>query len=210
MTLGKRIKDLRIKAGLTQEQLAIKIGYSTKTSISKIENDVLDINQSTIVALARALNTTPSIIMGWEEKEAIKPLDITSLEGLRIVPLYESVSAGFGTTAQDYIIDYVPTVIRNDDIAARSIAIKVSGDSMYPKIEDGDIIIVQKQDTVDNGQIAVVLIDSEDALVKKIRISKDGVELISINPEYKPRKFEKEEMNRLKILGLVKQVIKTL
>ena len=210
MTLGKRIKDLRIKAGLTQEQLAIKIGYSTKTSISKIENDVLDINQSTIVALARALNTTPSIIMGWEEKEAIKPLDITSLEGLRIVPLYESVSAGFGTTAQDYIIDYVPTVIRNDDIAARSIAIKVSGDSMYPKIEDGDIIIVQKQDTVDNGQIAVVLIDSEDALGKKIRIPKDCVELISINPEYKPRKFEKEEMNRLKILGLVKQVIKTL
>lgn len=210
MTLGKRIKELRIKAGLTQEQLALKIGYSTKTSISKIENDVLDINQSTIVALARALNTTPSIIMGWEEKEAIKPLDITLLEGLRIVPLYESVSAGFGATAQDYIIDYVPTVIRNDDIAARSIAIKVSGDSMYPKIEDGDIIIVQKQDTVDNRQIAVVLIDGEDALVKKIRMSKDCVELISINPEYKPRKFEKEEMNRLKILGLVTQVIKTL
>lgn len=210
MSLGKRIKDLRIKAGLTQEQLAIKIGYSTKTSISKIENDVLDINQSTIVALARALNTTPSIIMGWEEKETIKPLNIKSLEGLRILPLYESVSAGFGATAQDYIIDYVPTVIRNDDIAARSIAIKVSGDSMYPKIEDGDIIIVQKQDTVDNGQIAVVLIDGEDALVKKIRMSKDCVELISINPEYKPRKFEKEEMNRLKILGLVKQVIKIL
>ena len=210
MTLGKRIKELRIKAGLTQEQLAIKIGYSTKTSISKIENDVLDINQSTIAALARALNTTPSIIMGWEEKETIKPLNIKSLEGLRIVPLYESVSAGFGATAQDYIIDYVPTVIRNDDIAARSIAIKVSGDSMYPKIEDGDIIIVQKQDTVDNRQIAVVLIDGEDALVKKIRMSKDCVELISINPEYKPRKFEKEEMNRLKILGLVTQVIKTL
>lgn len=210
MTLGKRIKELRIKAGLTQEQLALKIGYSTKTSISKIENDVLDINQSTIVALARALNTTPSIIMGWEEKETIKPLNIKSLEGLRIVPLYESVSAGFGATAQDYIIDYVPTVIRNDDIAARSIAIKVSGDSMYPKIEDGDIIIVQKQDTVDNRQIAVVLIDGEDALVKKIRMSKDCVELISINPEYKPRKFEKEEMNRLKILGLVTQVIKTL
>ena len=171
---------------------------------------MLDINQSTIVALARALNTTPSIIMGWEEKETIKPLNIKSLEGLRIVPLYESVSAGFGATAQDYIIDYVPTVIRNDDIAARSIAIKVSGDSMYPKIEDGDIIIVQKQDTVDNRQIAVVLIDGEDALVKKIRMSKDCVELISINPEYKPRKFEKEEMNRLKILGLVTQVIKTL
>ena len=67
MTLGKRIKELRQRAGLTQEELAKEIGYSTKTSISKIENDVLDITQSTIVALARALKTTPSVIMGWSE-----------------------------------------------------------------------------------------------------------------------------------------------
>lgn len=66
-TLGERIKELRQRAGLTQEELAKEIGYSTKTSISKIENDVLDINQSTIVALARALKTTPSVIMGWSE-----------------------------------------------------------------------------------------------------------------------------------------------
>lgn len=71
MTLGERIKMLRQKAGLTQEELAKEIGYSTKTSISKIENDVLDINQSTTVALARALKTTPSVIMGWEEPEEL-------------------------------------------------------------------------------------------------------------------------------------------
>ena len=69
MTLGERVKMLRQKVGLTQEELAKEIGYSTKTSISKIENDILDINQSTTIALARALKTTPSVIMGWEEAE---------------------------------------------------------------------------------------------------------------------------------------------
>ncbi len=69
MTLGKRIKKLRQMAGLTQEQLAEAIGYETKTSISKIENDKLDLNQSTVVALARVLKTTPSVIMGWSEIE---------------------------------------------------------------------------------------------------------------------------------------------
>lgn len=69
MTLGERVKMLRQKVGLTQEELAKEIGYSTKTSISKIENDILDINQSTTIALARALKTTPSVIMGWEEVE---------------------------------------------------------------------------------------------------------------------------------------------
>ena len=59
MTLGGRIRELRRKAGLTQSELAERIGYSTKASISKIESDVLDVNQSTIVALAKALGVTP-------------------------------------------------------------------------------------------------------------------------------------------------------
>lgn len=79
MTLGERIKTLRQKAGLTQEELANEIGYATKTSISKIENDVLDINQSTIVALARALKTTPSVIMGWVEPD-VNSANLTNRE----------------------------------------------------------------------------------------------------------------------------------
>ena len=69
MTLGGRIRELRRKAGLTQSELAERIGYSTKASISKIESDVLDVNQSTIVALAKALGVTPSTLMGWDDEE---------------------------------------------------------------------------------------------------------------------------------------------
>lgn len=88
MTLGQRVQMLRKRAGLTQSELAKLIGYNCKASISKIENDILDINQSTVVALAKALNTTPSVIMGWEEIPGTKrseppegdPLDTRILE----------------------------------------------------------------------------------------------------------------------------------
>ncbi len=77
MTLGGRIRELRRKAGLTQSELAERIGYSTKASISKIESDVLDVNQSTIVALAKALGVTPSTLMGWDDEEKNNPKKAT-------------------------------------------------------------------------------------------------------------------------------------
>lgn len=100
MTLGERIKKLRLEAGLTQEELAKEIGYSTKTSISKIENDVLDINQSTIVALARALKTTPSVLMGWTEKEKRSPLKLPSTDEQELLTIYRNVNQ----EGQDYIM----------------------------------------------------------------------------------------------------------
>lgn len=100
MTLGERIKKLRLESGLTQEELAKEIGYSTKTSISKIENDVLDINQSTIVALARALKTTPSVLMGWTETENKPPLKLPSGDEQELLTIYRNVNQD----GQDYIM----------------------------------------------------------------------------------------------------------
>lgn len=134
--------------------------------------------------------------------------DVIPQSDIRMIPLFESVSAGFGAAACDCVIDYIPTVIHNPYEAAETIAIRVSGDSMYPKIEDGDTIVVHKQSSVDSGQIAVVLIDGEDAVVKKVKYGSNWVDLISINPEFKTRHFEGEELNRLRILGLVRQIIK--
>lgn len=125
-----------------------------------------------------------------------------------MIPVYESVSAGFGASARDEVIDYMPLFIANDYEAAETLCIKVSGNSMYPKIEDGDVIQVHKQDMVDSGQIAVVLVDGDEGFVKKIHLEKNYIELISINPEYPPKRFDKEEMNRVSIVGLVKRIIK--
>lgn len=134
--------------------------------------------------------------------------ELLPINEIRMIPIFETVSAGFGAYASSDIVDYMPLFIESDYEAKDTLCIKVSGNSMYPKIEDGDIVQVHKQDIVDSGQIAVVMIDNENGFVKKIELGSDYIELININPEYSPKRFEKEEMNRVNIVGLVKKIIK--
>lgn len=134
--------------------------------------------------------------------------ELLPINEIRMIPIFETVSAGFGAYASSDIVDYMPLFIESDYEAKDTLCIKVSGNSMYPKIEDGDIVQVHKQDIVDSGQIAVVMIDNENGFVKKIELGSDYIELISINPEYSLKRFEKEEMNRVNIVGLVKKIIK--
>ena len=129
-----------------------------------------------------------------------------------MIPLFESVAAGFGCYANNQVVDFIPLLIATDDEAENTICIRVSGNSMYPKIEDGDTIVVHKQTSVDSGQIGVFLIDDEEGVVKRANYvyGENWLELISINPEYMPRRFEGTEVERVKTLGLVKQVIKNI
>ena len=127
---------------------------------------------------------------------------------IRMVPLFQTASAGFGACASEDIQDYMPVYFHNPSEAAQTICIKVRGDSMYPKIEDGDIIQVHKQESVDDGSIAVVLLDGDEGLVKKVQYSPNGVDLISMNPMYPPMRFEGMEARRVRVVGLVTQVIK--
>lgn len=124
------------------------------------------------------------------------------------IPIFESVSAGFGANASDYIVGYMPIYIENPADVKNMLCIKVKGDSMYPKIEDGDTVVVRKQSSVDSGSIAVVLIDNEEELVKKVVYDEEHIELISINPEYAPKRFEGKDVLRVSVVGLVKQIIK--
>lgn len=67
MTIGERVKTLRVKKGITQKELAIKVGYTSRTSIAKLEADKIDIPMSKLVLLAEALDSTPIILAGWEK-----------------------------------------------------------------------------------------------------------------------------------------------
>lgn len=136
--------------------------------------------------------------------------DVTLLphSKVRLIPLYESASAGFGVTANSTVIDYLPLFITSDFEADSTMCIKVKGNSMYPKIEDGDIVQVLKTPSVDSGKIAVVLLDGEEGLIKRVVYGEDWIELQSINPEYAPRRFEGAEVQRIRVVGLVKKIIK--
>lgn len=127
---------------------------------------------------------------------------------IRMIPLFENASAGFGACARSEIVGYIPLYIASDEEAAQTICITVRGDSMYPKIEDGDVIQVHKQASVDSGSIAVVLLDGEEGFVKRVVYGHDWIELQSINPEYQTKRFEGPEILRLQVVGLVKSITK--
>ena len=204
MTIGERVKAARERKGFTQDELAHKLGYKSRSSINKIEKE-RDIPRSMIVKLAEILDVTPAYLMGWDEEKKDKSnISAVYKNHIRMIPVFESVSAGFGAYADNQILDYCPFIINSEKEAAETIAIRVSGDSMSPKIEDGDIIRVHKQESVDSGSIAVVLLDGEEGLVKKVVYGSDWIELHSINPYYPVRRFDGEEVLRLRVVGLVK------
>lgn len=124
------------------------------------------------------------------------------------IPMFNSVAAGFSAHADSQVVGYNMLPFKTKYEADESMQIKVQGDSMFPKIEDGDSVIVHKQTSVDSGTVAVVLIDGEDGVVKKVVYDKDWIELQSFNPMYPVRRFEGADVQRLRVMGKVTKVIK--
>lgn len=135
--------------------------------------------------------------------------DILDSSKIRHIPVFKSISAGFGTYASSDIVSYIPLFIESDYEAAETLCIKVKGNSMYPKIEDGDIIVVHKQDEVDSGSIAALMVGDE-GFVKKFIYDNEHAVFVSINPEYPDKEFVGKEMLQIKVVGLVKRIIKEL
>ena len=166
---------------------------------------------STLLKIADYFGVTVDYLLGKESAPTKKdPGNISAVMSgsVHMIPVFESVSAGFGAMAQEYIVDYYPCFIKSATEAAETIIIKVKGDSMYPKIEDGDLIQVHKQESVDSGAIAVVLVDGDEGYVKKVVYGEDWIELHSINPMYPVMRFKGPDALRIRIIGLVRKVIK--
>lgn len=210
MDIGKLINKRRIELDLTLEEVGNAVGVS-KSTVKKWENGFIsNMKRDKISKLAKILKLNPvSFITGEEitgdESNISAVLDSNRI---RMVPVFESASAGFGAYASNEVIDYIPLYINSDYEANETLCIRVKGDSMYPKIEDGDIIQVHKQDSVDSGSIAVVLLDGEEGLVKKVVYGDDWIELHSFNPEYQTKRFDGADVLRLRVVGLVKKIIK--
>lgn len=164
--------------------------------------------RATLQRIADYFGVTVDYLLGNEEREIESNATILSTERVHMIPIYESVSAGFGATADNFIVGHMPLYVPNAHEVSETLCIKVKGDSMSPNISDGDFIQVHKQDSVDSGNVAVVLVDGEDALVKKVVYGPDFIELHSFNPEYPTTRFENADMMRVRIIGVVRKVIK--
>lgn len=167
-------------------------------------------NGDILQKVASYFNVTIDYLLGKDEQPEQSNVGAVFTDGIRMVPVFESVSAGFGAYADNHVVDTIPLLIRSSHEAEETICIRVTGDSMSPMIEDGDLIQVHKQDSVDSGDIAVVLLDGEEGLVKKVVYDTEFIDLISENPSYNTRHFEGEEVLRLRVVGKVKRVIRDL
>ena len=199
---------------ISAAELSRKTGINEGT-ISQYKKGLYEPKQKRTEAISKALNVSVAWLMGGDA-----PMNITSDPSNRLVPLpqdnvfmrplFDSVAAGFGAPADNTILAYIPTFIANPLEQELYIWINVEGDSMSPLIDNGSRILVKKQDSVDSGQIGVVLIDGEESVVKKVNYGDSWIELISINPYYPPRRFENADVLRLRVVGLVKEVSKPL
>lgn len=222
-----KIKALAKKRGLKIKFICSELGLA-ETYLSNVKNGKDRMTDERLYTIANILGTTYEYLTDQTDDSAPKnestKKDMDKTEktpniksnasiieddnSVYMIPVFESVSAGFGTYADDYITEYIPMYFSNPHEANESIFVTVRGDSMYPKIEDGDVVLVHKQTSVDSGTIAVVLLDGEEALVKKIVYGDVWIELHSVNPMYPVMRFEGEDVLRLQVLGQVKKIIK--
>lgn len=209
MDIGKIINKKRLELGLTLEEVGNFVGVS-KSTVKKWEDGYIsNMKRDKIAKLAKILKLNPVTFITGDEDVQSNAVPLPQ-SNIFMCPIYDSVAAGFGAIAQDNIVDYMPTYISVPTEQELYIWITVSGDSMSPLIDDNSKILVKKQTSVDNGQIAVALIDGEEAVVKKVKYGADWIELHSVNPYYPPRRFEGIDVQKIQILGLVKEVSKTL
>ena len=198
--VGQRIKARREALGMTQEELADLLGYKSRSSLNKIELGIQGLRQSKIKAVADALRTTPSYIMLWTDNPDRTPDNIVPISTVK-VPLIGEIACGEPIEADEEVECYVePGAPIHCDFA-----LKAKGDSMEGvnlKIHDGDIVFVRKQSTVENGEIAVVIIDN-DATLKRVYYYPDDKKLVlqAENSKYAPFVYVGPELETVHILG---------
>lgn len=193
-----RLIELRQAKGFTMKETAVKLGMPYTTYVSYEKGD-REPNSEILIKLADFYNTTVDYILGVNDN----PLHERS-SGV-IIPVLGYVKAGIPMTAIENIIDY-EEISQEQARTGEFFGLQIKGDSMEPRITEGDVVIVRKQETVENGEIAVVLINGDDATVKKFYKTDAGIKLVSTNPTYDPFFFTPDEVNSLPVSVIGKVV----
>lgn len=188
-TIGERIKKRRLALGLSVDQVAKQLGKDRATVYRYESDEIGNMPLSIIEPLARILGVSPAYIMGWESIEE-------SFE-VKKIPVLGKIAAGEPILACEEHCEYV---VLNHDVNV-DFCLRVKGDSMVnARIQDGDLVFIKKQPTVENGEIAAVLIDDEVTL-KRVYITDEGIILKPENSAYQPKFYTEKDFKDIRILG---------
>lgn len=195
-----RVKELRKQKHITQEELG-KVLDIQKAAISKYENGRAEPSTEVLKKMSSFFGVSIDYLLGNSiAKEANQKVS----RGIRI-PVLGRVVAGIPIEAVEEILDYEEIT---PELAATGefFALQVKSDSMLPKLEEGDIVIVKKQADVETGDIAIVLVNGDEATIKQVKKVTGGIMLYGFNPDvYEPHFYSNQQIEELpvRILGKV-------
>lgn len=218
MDVKDRISNRRKELGLTLEDIAKSVGVSRVTVLRWENGEIENMRTDKIQSLCKALSVTPAYLMGWTDDPTKTVSD--SISPVTVIPFEEigTISAGYNGTATESptgkIVD-IPASMLNGHSKNDFFVLRVSGESMYPRLLEGDSILCLRTESVDDGDYAVVLYNGDDATVKRVYRQYDGVQLIQIdlvpvNPEYPIKHIKGADLNQCRILGKVEKLIRSL
>lgn len=192
-----RIKELRQAAGIKQTTLAAVINVS-QAALSGYETGRFEASTETYQLIAQYFGVSLDYLLGHSTVRSGAPTAFAR------IPVLGDVAAGLPMMAEENIVDYEeidPTMAASGEL----FGLRIKGSSMEPRIKEGDVVIVRKQEDVDTGDVAVVLVNGDSATVKRIKKETSGITLIPNNPAYDPKYYSNEDIQRLpvKIIGKV-------
>lgn len=198
--LYKNIRLKREQLGMSQDDLAGLVGYTSRTSIAKIEGGKIDLPQSKVELFAHALHTTPAELLGWEvHKQELPSIDNLMPIQVKRLPILGEIACGEPIYASE---DHENYILAGSDIDA-DFCLRAKGESMInARIWDGDIVFIRAQQQVENGEIAAVIIGDE-ATLKRVYYypQQNRLMLNAENPAFAPLIYIGDELRQIKILG---------
>lgn len=211
------IKDIiyqrRKELGYSLEKLSQMVGVSKQT-VQKWEcGKISNMKRSNIAALSQALNVPIELLMGWEAPADRFPAP-TVTDDYTTFPVLGDIAAGYDSIAienwEGDTVDIPNAYLKGRD-PSEFFVLRVKGDSMFPKYQDGDKVMILKQDTLNySGQIGAVLYDGENATLKRVEYKdgEDWLRMVPINSNHPPRRIEGSDLERCRILGIPKLLIR--
>ncbi len=189
---GERLKKLRKEAGFSQTALAGHLGVSQQ-AVGKWETGRATPDPSTIATIARLLGVSTDAILGTIG-ESVSAFTET------LVPVVGRVRAGYGALAFEEDYGSEPANVKDP---SQYLYLIVKGDSMEPRISDGDYALVHKQPTLENGDLGVLIYGDEEATLKRYIRKGNTIILEPFNPDYEPLVIEGEALEHLHVVGKV-------
>lgn len=196
-TYSERIKELRKNKHLSQLDLAEKLGVN-KVTVSQYERGVRRPNIDVVAALCDIFNVSTDYLLGEDDvtMRFVNGEGLKRLDAVQRIPVLGRVAAGVPIEAIEDVIDWEDI---SEDSPGEYFGLKIKGDSMSPRIMEGDTVIVHAQNDAENGDIVIVQINGDTATCKRLTKHGTGISLISFNPAYAPMTYTNEEIQALPV-----------